>query len=64
MNVATNGPEGYEYQYHVSLKLILRFWEIVVKAVVDTDGEDATLSVEIDGRGIEIELQAKSLKVK
>lgn len=59
MSIETIGPERYEFQYHVTLEIVLRFWSHKVGAVVDSGGEDSTLNVELDGNLIELELQVK-----
>lgn len=59
MSIEITGPERYEFQYHVTLEIVLRFWAHDVRAVVDSGGEDSTLNVEIDGNRVELELQVK-----
>ncbi|MYZ52339.1 hypothetical protein [Malikia spinosa] len=59
MSIEITGPERYEFQYHVTLELVLRFWAHNVCAVVDSGGEDSTLEVEVDGNRVELELQVK-----
>lgn len=59
MSIEITGPERYEFQYHVTLEIVLRFWGHDVRAVVDSGGEDSTLDVELDGSRVELELQVK-----
>lgn len=59
MSIEITGPERYEFQYHVTLELVLRFWAHNVSAVVDSGGEDSTLHVELGGNRVELELQVK-----
>jgi hypothetical protein len=59
MSIETTGPERYEFQYHVTLELVLRFWAYNVWAVVDSGGEDSTLKFALDGDRVELELQVK-----
>jgi hypothetical protein len=59
MSIEITGPERYEFQYHVTLEIVLRFWAHNVSAVVDSGGEDSTLDIELDGNRVELELQVK-----
>lgn len=59
MSIEITGPERYEFQYHVTLELVLRFWGHDVRAMVDSGGEDSTLNVELDGNRVELEVQVK-----
>lgn len=59
MSIEITGPERYEFQYCVTLELVLLFWANGVRAVVDSGGEDSTLDIVIDGSNFEIELQVK-----
>ncbi len=59
ISIEITGPERYEFQYHVTLELVLRFWAHNVSAVVDSGGEDSTLCIDLSGNRIELEVQVK-----
>jgi hypothetical protein len=59
MSIEITGPERYEFQYHVTLELVLRFWAHDVRAVVDSGGEDSTFNIDLNGSHVELELQVK-----
>lgn len=59
MSIEITGPERYEFQYYVTLELVLRLWTYDVRAVVDSGGEDSTLDIVLDGKRVVLELQVK-----
>ncbi|KJJ96242.1 hypothetical protein UB44_17665 [Burkholderiaceae bacterium 26] len=59
MSIEITGPERYEFQYYVTLELVLRLWAYDVRAVVDSGGEDSTLEFQVDGQHVVLELQVK-----
>ncbi|NKA78138.1 hypothetical protein GO291_00027 [Ralstonia solanacearum] len=59
MSIEITGPERYEFQYYVTLELVLRLWAYDVRAVVDSGGEDSTLDIQLDDHRVVLELQVK-----
>lgn len=65
MSIAITGSARYKYQDKVILEQILRFWHQGVTCKYEPkNGEDATLSVQIDGRLKEIVVQVKGAEAR